>query len=216
MATVPSPDVSPFVTFGHVVASLPDIPLARIRLDPKPGTATEADVIHIRNSQRVLCELFDGVLVEKPVGHNESILAGYILTAINVYLDQLGRDIGRVAGEASMLHLAPGQLRMPDVSFVSKSQFVGGVYPTTPIWNAYPDLAVEVLSDSNTTTEIARKINEYFAAGTRLVWVVDPTQRVVTTFDSPRDAQTLTVADQLKGDPVLPGFTLPVSRIFRG
>lgn len=212
MATIPPTNLSSFVTFGHVVASLPDIPLSRIRLAPTPGTATEADVLHVRASERVLCELFDGVLVEKPMGYEESIIAQNILAALHTFVKE--HDLGVVAGEGGMLRLSTSQVRIPDGSFVSWDQLPGRAFPREPVWGVHPDLALEVLSESNTRGEMTRKIDEYFAAGARLVWIVDPPAREVRVHTSPAAVQVLSIADTLMGGDVLPGFSCPVRQIF--
>lgn len=203
----------PFVNMGDVLTRLPDIPPSRIRLVPTPGTAREDDVIRVHAQEKRLCEIFDGVLVEKGMGHFESILAGYILTAINNYLDQYNR--GLADGEASMLRIAAGQVRMPDVSFVSWEQLPGRKIPEEPIWGTYPDLAVEVLSDSNTAREIERKLTDYFTAGTRLAWIVDPPTKTIRVYTSAKQFKTLALTDTLDGGEVLPGFTMPLNRVFR-
>lgn len=77
-----------------------------------------------------------------------------------------------------------------------------------------PDLAVEVLSESNTPGEMQVKRKEYFLAGTTLVWQVDPRRRVVVVYAAPEMSVTLTEADTLDGGIVLPGFSLPVRRVF--
>ena len=213
MATVPPPTVSPFDTLEQVMASVSDVPASRIRINPMPGTATEDDILRLRSSHGVLCELVDGVLVEKGMGHNESIIAGYILTAINVFLEK--NNLGLAAGEAGMFRLKAGQIRMPDVSFVSWDQLPGRVIPEDAIWNTYPDLAVEVISSTNTKAEIIRKISEYFEAGSRLIWVVDPPRRNVSIYTSQADFTVADLDDRLSGGNVLPGFEVAVDSIFR-
>jgi Uma2 family endonuclease len=75
-------------------------------------------------------------------------------------------------------------------------------------------LAVEILSPSNTAEEMARKRREYFAAGTRLVWEVEPELRNVTVYTAPEQSTVVTVDQCLDGGPVLPGFTLSVREWF--
>ena len=81
-------------------------------------------------------------------------------------------------------------------------------------WSIAPDLAVEVLSPSNTATGIQEKVWEYLRAGTRLVWVVDPDTRSVTAYRSQQDVQLLAQTDVLDGADVLPGFRHEVSKVF--
>ncbi len=77
-----------------------------------------------------------------------------------------------------------------------------------------PDLAVEVLSPSNTASEMNDKILLYLEAGTRLVWVADPRRQTVAVHTPDRVARTLIVGDTLDGGDVLPGFALPLADLF--
>jgi Uma2 family endonuclease len=112
------------------------------------------------------------------------------------------------------LRLASGLVRLPDVSFVSQALVPGGAFPREPIPDLFPDLAVEVLSPSYTRSEMERKRREYFTAGTRLVWVVDPDARTVDVFTAPDVSARLTAADTLDGGAVLPGFSLSLAALF--
>ncbi len=76
------------------------------------------------------------------------------------------------------------------------------------------DLAVEVISRKNIKLEIARKLDEYFAAGTRLVWVVDPKTQTVRVHTAPKESVIKRIGDVLDGAAVLPGFQLPVQDVF--
>ena len=68
--------VSPAIeTLADLHARLGNVPLQRIRCHPAPGTATEADVLVYPRGEKRLYELVDGVLVEKPMGYYESLLA---------------------------------------------------------------------------------------------------------------------------------------------
>ena len=77
-----------------------------------------------------------------------------------------------------------------------------------------PDLAVEVLSPSNTAQEMERKLHDYFAAGVLLVWYVDPVARTVEVFTAADQSVVLRQDQSLTGAPVLPGFLLPLSKLF--
>ena len=67
-----------FETIADLLEALGDISPARVRYRPTPGTAEESDMIEFNTLGRGICELVDGVLVEKPMGKLESILAGRI------------------------------------------------------------------------------------------------------------------------------------------
>ena len=202
-------------TKGMTVADLLErfgpMPAKRIRTNPPPGTATEQDVMDIESQESRLCELVDGVLVEKTVGYYESHLAmrlGHFLTG---FVEQ--NHLGVVAGEAGTLRLAPGLVRIPDVSFTSWDQLPGRRIPREPIADLAPDLAVEVISPSNTAPEMERKLQDYLAAGTRLVWYVLPVPQEVHVYTGERH-DVLTIDQELSGGDVLPGFALPLRRLF--
>ena len=124
------------------------------------------------------------------------------------------RNLGLVSGADGMMRLFPGLVRIPDVAFVSWDRVPGGRIPADPIADFAPDLAVEVLSRWNTKAEMARKRREYFAAGVRLVWVVDPELRIVTVFTGPEQWTSLAESETLEGGDLLPGFQLPLSALF--
>jgi Uma2 family endonuclease len=112
------------------------------------------------------------------------------------------------------MRIAPGLVRIPDASFVNWDQFPERCIPLIPVPAIHPDLAVEVLSESNTKREMDEKLANYFEAGTSLVWYVDPESRSVRVYTSPEEFTTVPVTGTLDGGTVLPGFTLPVADIF--
>jgi Uma2 family endonuclease len=199
-------------TLGDLLARLGDVPAHRVRFSPLPGQATEADVVAIDAHEDRLCELIDGVLVEKAYGYRESVLAGAIQTALHTFA--VPRKLGVVSGAGGMMQLFPGQVRIPDVVYVPRERLPGGRVPSEPVPHLVPDLAVEVLSKSNTQAEMARKRREYFEAGVRLLWLVDPDARVVTVHTGPEESSTLDQNQDLDGGAVLPGFTLSLPGLF--
>jgi Uma2 family endonuclease len=199
-------------TLADVLRRLGDVPTSRIRFFPYPGTATEEDVLVIQAKEDRLCELIDGVLVEKAMGFRESLLAVSLLTTLDLFVN--ARKLGLVAGPDGMMRLSSGLVRIPDVSFISWKDIPGGKVPEAPIPKLAPTLATEVLSESNTPAEIKRKRREYFKAGTSLMWVVDPKVRTVTVWTSVKKSQVLTESDTLDGGSVLPGFKLPLKELF--
>lgn len=200
------------VTIGDLLEELGDIPPGRVRLRPAPGTATERDVIAVEASENRLCELVDGVLVEKVMAYYESRVAVVICTFLENYLEE--HDLGIVAGADGMMRLAPGLVRIPDVSFVSWKRLPGRRVPRDPIARLAPDLAVEVLSEGNTEKEMARKLREYFTAGAQVVWIVDPDARTVAVYTAPDDCTVLQERQTLTGGDLLPGFALPLRKLF--
>ena len=201
-------------TVAELIERLGHIPPERIRLQPPPGTATEADVLAALEAPRKrLCELIDGVLVEKPMGYTESVLASLLIELLNAFVRS--RNLGLVTAPDGTIRLWAGRVRIPDVAFFSWDRLPGRRLPDEPIPTLSPDLAVEVLSRSNTPAEMRLKRQDYFTANVRLVWEIDPEARTITvytTIDLP--AAVLTAGDTLDGGAMLPGFTLPLRELF--
>ena len=205
MTTLLAPPQHAIQTIADLLERLGDIPPERIRFHPPPGTAKERDLIAVKDRENRTCELIDGVLVEKAVGIRKSLLAGLIGTVLRIFVDPL--NLGLVLGADCALRLVPGLVRVPDVTFLAWGAIPGGRVPEEAIPQIAPTLAVEVVSKSNTPKEMARKRREFFAAGTRLVWMVEPRKRTVTVFTGPEQAVTLDDSQTLDGGEVLPGFS---------
>lgn len=199
----------PDLTFADVQQRLGGIPPERIHLYPWPGLATEQDVIEVRARTGRLCELLDGILVEKPMGFYESVLALALGDALRAYLQ--GRNLGIAAGEAGMLRIGRNRIRIPDVSFIRWERLPPGRDPVPAVC---PDLAVEVLSESNTEQEMQGKLDEYFAGGAQLVWIIDPRTRTARSYRGPGECTLIDPAGSLTGGDLLPGFVLRLQDLF--
>jgi Uma2 family endonuclease len=199
-------------TLADLHKRLGGVPLHRIRMHPAPGTAVEADVLIRPNGEKHLFELVDGVLVEKPMGYYESLLAGILVGFLRLYLDQ--HDLGFLLLPDATLRLAPGLVRLPDISFVSWDRFPNRELPAEPVPDMVPDLAVEVISEGNTPGEMERKLVEYFATGVRLVWYLYPDPKTMHVYTSPTDVRVLGEDETLDGGVVLPGFQLAIRELF--
>jgi Uma2 family endonuclease len=197
---------------ADLLERLGDIEPRRIRLRPQPGEATIQDVIEIERRENRLFELVDGVLVEKAMGRVESSIAAALVAALENYLEL--NDLGAISGEGGMFRLPGNLLRIPDVAFVSWDRFPDEESLNASAPEIAPDLAVEVLSESNTSREMTRKLREYFSAGVRLVWFIDPVSKSVTVFTSPTKSTVISENGTLDGGKLLPNFKLPVSRLF--
>jgi len=200
-------------TLAELLDRLGNIPLQRIRFRPFPGTATEKDVLTVhRSSEKRLCELIDGVLVEKAMGTREALLASLVGHILWDFLEK--HDLGIVLGADGMLRLWPGMVRIPDVSFISWDRLPEGKLPEEAIAGLAPDLAIEILSEGNTRQEIDRKIQDFFDAGTQLVWVIDGKKQSAKVYHSPTDCTAVGKNGSLDGEDVLPGFLLAMRKLF--
>lgn len=121
-------------------------------------------------------------------------------------------DLGFVTMESGfILERQPDTVRGPDVAFVSRDRY-GERLPDH--WPEYgPDLVVEVLSPSDRLSRVAAKVAQYLAAGTRLVWVIDPDDRTAIVYRSVRDIGLLRETDELDGEDVLPGFRCALNEV---
>lgn len=201
----PKPD-----TLADVLRELGDIPPGRILWTPFPGTAREADALRsIEGSPKRLVELIDGTLVEKAMGQFESYVAQLLGMLIGQFVH--GRGLGIVGGADILLRILPSQLRLPDVTFTAWETLPSADAHMQSVGHYVPDLIVEVLSAGNTAAEIDRKRRDYFAGGTKLLWVFEPDDRTVTVHTSVRRSRVLTAGDTLDGGKALPGFTLDLA-----
>jgi Uma2 family endonuclease len=179
---------------------------------PPPGTATENDVLTAEGHTGRICELIDGVLVEKTMGYLESLVAAEIIYLLKTFLKT--HDLGIVLGEAGTLRILPHQVRVPDVCFIAWERFPNRQLPREPIPVLVPDLAIEVLSEGNTEQEMQRKLHDYFTAGVRLVWYIDPRSRSAKSYTAENQCVEVAEAQTLLGGDVLPGFELSLSTLF--
>ena len=191
-------------TLADLQAHLGDIPAERIRLYPPPGMATEQDALDLEAHEDRLCELVDGILVEKVMAAFESLLAGILIHRIHTFLEKF--PLGIVLAPDGMLWILPRKMRIPDVSFIRWERFPNRKVPRDAIFRVAPDLAVEILSKGNTVREMRIKVDEYFQAGVRLVWLIDPEARSACAYTGVDQCDVLDENGVLDGRDVLPGF----------
>ena len=157
-------------------------------------------------------ELVDGNLVDmdgKPA-HGKTTSEFSRLLGNHIYGAGLLLEVGTNTG----FQLSPDTLRFPDV-YVASLERMSQYNADAPGYpQLAPDVAIEVVSDSNTPAALARKIAEYFANGTRAVWIADPVPRTVAIRRPGQPEQVFGVGDLLSGEPEIPGFACPVADIF--
>ena len=199
-------------TLADLLERLGQIPLARIQLQPPPGTATEQDLLVPSPGRDRLCELVDGVLVEKAMGYYESRLATVLAWLLETFVQ--AHRLGIVLGADATTRLQPGLVRLPDVSFVSRRRLPNQRVPREPVPALVPDLAVEVIISGNTAQEMERKLREYFEAGVSMVWYVYPDSKTVRVYRAPDQYTVLHEHERLEGGEILPGFAIVIQDWF--
>ena len=160
-------------------------------------------------------ELIKGELIKvsHPPGHEHGLVAMNIAGPLFEYVKS--RRLGNVyaAETGFLLEQNPDTVRAADASFVRRER-IEKAGPVAGYWIGAPDLAVEVLSPSDTVRRVEGKVAQWLEAGTRMVWVVSPRLHTVTVYRSLTNIETLTEKDSLDGGDVVPGFQISVAEIF--
>jgi Uma2 family endonuclease len=197
---------------GQLLKRLGNIPPRRICMNPPPGTATERDLIRLHGARRALYELVDGTLVEKGMGHKESVVAIELSRLLANFVTE--HDLGYCTTADDLVRVLPQLVRGPDLTFVSWATRPERVVPQEQISTKVPDLVVEVLSPSNTRKEMQIKLKEYFLGGVRLVWMIAPEKRTAEVYTAPDKVVAIPADGTLDGGAVLPGFSVPLAALF--
>lgn len=213
----PQPPVSPqddapvsLRTLEDLLNDLGGIGPSRVRLKPSVGGAKEESLL---TPEGRYCELVDGTLVEKGMGFFESRLASILFAILDEWLAH--HNIGFAMADGAMTRLQKGLVRIPDACFFRWDRVGSQVVPENPICGIAPNLAVEIVSRTNTRAEIDRKRQEYFEAGVELVWIVYPESITVEVWKTPRDCHIAGIEDTLEGGNVLPEFQVSIRDWFQ-
>ncbi len=177
----------------------------------KPLTAD--DLLDMPDGDRY--ELVDGQLVESTMSLESIWIATRISQTIGNHLDQ--HSLGMVFGDGATYQCFPDDpemVRKPDVSFIRAGRMPPGQFQRGHCRIA-PDLAVEVVSPNDYYAELTRKLEDYFSAGVRLVWVVEPETRLITVYENGGQLiRQFRQGDELTAGDVLPGFRVAVAELF--
>ena len=158
-------------------------------------------------------ELVSGELIDMGnSGMEHGGIGSFLGGLLAIYVRQ--HKLGFVCDSSTAFTLKTGNKRSPDVSFVSKERLKGLKRPPRGFFQGSPDLAVEILSPSNTVEEIHTKIVEYFENGTCLIWVIHPDEKYVLVYHAPEPDRLLRPQDSLEGGAIIPGFSMSVAELF--
>lgn len=148
-----------------------------------------------------------------PAGFDHGMVAMRIGSLLLAHVDN--HKLGVVVGAETGFVLArnPDVVRGADAAFVAAARVPATGWPVK-FWEGAPDLAVEVLSPSDTIEQVEEKVDDYLSAGTPLVWVINPRRKTVTVYRPGGKPVILAESDTLEGDAVVPGFNCLVRRIF--
>jgi Uma2 family endonuclease len=159
------------------------------------------------------CELVRGELIMmSPAGSRHGVITLRVGRLLLDFVESRGLGAAFGAETGFLITSNPDTVRAPDVAFV-RADRVGAEMPQG-FFPGPPDLAVEVLSPGDRASEVTAKVENWLDAGCRAVWVVDPKTRTVTVYQGNREAVILKPTDTLAGGDVLPGFEIPVAKIF--
>ncbi|MBN1284279.1 MAG: Uma2 family endonuclease [Anaerolineae bacterium] len=142
-----------------------------------------------------------------PTGYTHGVVSANVCHYVRVFVK--AHDLGVVLSGESGFYLKPGFMRAADAAFITKARLSQVTEPAKYVPFA-PDLAVEVVSPYDRARDIANKVDEYLAAGARLVWVVYPEDERVVIYRPGGQSQTLGIDGVVSGEDVLPGFSVSV------
>jgi Uma2 family endonuclease len=146
-------------------------------------------------------------------GAAHGIIAGTVFAALNAFVETHSSGVCFPDNTGFSLPGLGDTVRSPDVSFVSAAKLPAGGIGAGWV-AAAPDLVVEVLSPTETASELEAKLRDYFVSGTQMAWIVDPVSRIVSVRSAADGERFLSAEQMLDGGSVLPGFALPIARLF--
>lgn len=159
-------------------------------------------------------EVVNGELVMSP---KNNWLHGDICVRLVVALANFNQRhrLGAIFDSSTGFWMENLNCRAPDISFVCKERLKGLKRREAKFFQGAPDLAVEVLSPSNTRREVDERLSDYFSSGAQLAWVIDPERELVEICHAPTQRRLLGSGGMLDGEQLLPGFQYPIADLFK-
>jgi Uma2 family endonuclease len=149
-----------------------------------------------------------------PAGSEHGSVGFRLGSSLGQHVESAGLGEGFNADTGFRLASEPDTVRAAAVAFVSRARIEAGRLPKG-YWPGAPDLAAEVVSPSDSFSEVQEKVFEWLGAGARMVLLIEPEKRSVTVYRSRDHARVLGLDDVIDGEDVVPGWRCPVRRLFR-
>jgi Uma2 family endonuclease len=160
-------------------------------------------------------ELVRGVLV--PMSPPPGFRHGAVAANVNLIVGRFAKEqkLGWITGAETGFRISrdPDTVRAPDFAFVARGR-VTHEMDLTRYLDLAPDLVVEVVSPSDSASDVNEKVLDYLEAGARLVWICYPNSRSIEVHRPGGDSRILSAGDEISGENVLPGFACPVASFF--
>jgi Uma2 family endonuclease len=178
----------------------------------EPSYITPEQMLLLPDDGR-LYELVDGQLVEKQMSDLAQLIANTLNEQLVLWTARTAAGKSFVEATFQCFPFRPQMVRRPDVAFISTERMSGYQWGQGN-FRISPDLAVEVVSPNDNVYNLDRKIGDYFRAGVRRVWVVNPDQQIIRIHRAIGDVSELAGDTELTDESVLPGFHCPLATIF--
>ena len=154
-------------------------------------------------------EYIKGEIIRMPAASWEhGLISAKVFLRLGLYVQE--HQLGEVVTPDTGFHVGERLLK-PDVAFLSTDHLPDDPSRACPV---PPDLAVEVISQTDISRRVIEKAFAYLEAGTQIVWVIEPRSKTVTVYRSETDIELLTRKDTLTGENIIEGFSCPVAQLF--
>ena len=200
-------------TFAELHERLGSVPLERIMMAPAPTTATRQDLITgCEYPYRGCCELIEGTFVLRCSTLLQSVMVGVLGARLSNFVEQT--DAGVVLNSLCPFEFVAGSIRRISLCFIPWNRLPNDELPDRDICEFVPEFTVDFFNESNTAAELGRRLQEYFDAGIKLAWVIDPRAKTARIHTSATKFKLLDETGVLDGGKVLTGFQLPLAELF--
>jgi len=160
-------------------------------------------------------ELVDGRVVDMPpAGNGHGVFSARVIRAADRHSADPDAFEALTSEPGFTLRRDPDTVRAPDVAFVTPEHLAPQLRKRG-FYEGAPDIAVEVISESQTRAQVEDKVAEYLEAGGRLVWVIDPEARVARVYRPGAQVDEVAADGVLSGEDVIPGLMVPLADVFR-